>query len=231
MRTLFATLLAFWIWIPVALTEITLDQIDSIRAPEGDFAFIVTTESAGDDPLRLEVLVKDSRRSLVRYVEPKGRTLLFVDQDMWVYIAGSRRELRISPRQRLLGGAATADVARLFYADDYAIDAVYDAGNGERTLTLVKKTKKAAYARIELTVEGDKGRPTRAVHYASTGDRAIKTAYFEDYRPVLGRDRPTRFRIVDHLNGDAEITLIYSDFRLEETPENWFNPAYLKRLR
>ena len=231
MRTLLAALLALCVWIPAALAEITLDQIDGIRAPEGDFAFIVTTESANDDPLRLEVLVKDSRRSLVRYVEPKGRTLLFVDQDMWVYITGSRRELRISPRQRLLGGAATADVARLFYAEDYTIDAVDDAVNGERTLTLAKKTKQAAYARIKLTVQGDEGRPIRAVHYASSGDRAIKTAYFEDYRPVLGRERPTRFRIVDHLDGDAEITLVYSDFRFEETPGNWFNPAYLKRLR
>lgn len=209
----------------------SLEQIDEIRSPAGDFAFVVTTESADDRAIKLEVRVKDSQRSLVRYLEPRGRNLLFAGQDLWVHIAGTRREMRISPRQRLLGGAATADVARLTYADDYKIDLVENNGRGHYLIRLVKRSNKAAYSRIDLTVKGEEARLVKAVHYASSGNRAIKTIHFEMYGPVLGRERPMQLRIVDHLEGNAETTLTYSGFRSETTPDNWFNPAYLKRLR
>ena len=223
--------LAIYLSIATALAEVNLNWIDGIRAPTGDFTFTITAESAGDKPVKLEIRVKDSKRSLIRYIEPKGRSMLFVDQNMWIYIAGSRRALRISPRQRLLGGAANADVARLTYADDYAIENIEEVSDGERILTLKRKSKKTAYASIKLTIAGDEGRPVKSVFYTSSGDRAIKTAYFEEYRPVLGRLRPTQFRIIDHLDRDKETILTYSDFRLEETPDEWFNPAYLKRLK
>jgi hypothetical protein len=150
---------------------------------------------------------------------------------MWIYIAGTRRELRISPRQRQAGGAAATDIARLNYSVDYVIDGIEDIGDGRRVLTLKQQSEKVAYASIDLTIEGDEGRPVQAVFYASSGNRVIKTAYFEEYKPTLGRERPTQFRIVDHLDDDAEIILSYSDFKFEETPDNWFNPAYLKRLK
>jgi outer membrane lipoprotein-sorting protein len=227
----FAISFSFVFFITAAGAEITLEEIDRIRSPEGNFIFTVTTASADEKPIKLEVRVKDSTSSLVRYIEPKGRSFLFIDQNMWVYIAGSRRELRISPRQKLLGGAASADIARLAYAVDYVIEAIEDTGDGRRLLTLKRQSKTAAYARIKLTIAGGDGRPIEAVFYASSGNHAIKTAYFEEYRSVLGRERPTRFRIVDHLDGNKETILTYSDFRLEETPDNWFNPAYLKRLK
>lgn len=214
-----------------AYAEVNLNRIDGIRSPIGDFTFTITTESVGDKPAKLEIWVKDSKRSLIRYIKPKGRSMLFIDQNMWIYIAGSRRALRISPRQRLLGGASNADIARLHYADDYVIETTEDTFDGKRILTLKRKSKKTAYASIKLTIAGDEGRPVKAVFYDSSGDRAIKTAYFEEYLPVLGRSRPTQFRIIDHLDRDKETILTYSDFKFEETPDQWFNPAYLKRLK
>jgi outer membrane lipoprotein-sorting protein len=230
MRNLYAVLLLI-LSISAASAEVTLEQIDRIRAPEGNFMFTVTTASEGNKTLTLEVRVKDNQRSLVRYIEPKGRALLFVEDNMWVYISGSRRALRISPRQKLLGGAASADIARLSYGEDYRIEASKAIGNATQVLSLVQKTKKASYGKIELTVMGDEGKPVKAVFYPSAGSRPIKTAHFENYQNVLGRMRPTRFRIVDHLDGDKQTVLTYSDFRFENTPENWFNPAYLKRLK
>ena len=55
--------------------------------------------------------------------------------------------------------------------------------------------------------------------------------YFEGYREVLGRSRPTVLRVIDHLNADEETLIEYSDFALEDTPAAWFQPTYLKRLR
>ena len=224
---------------PVPAQEMTLlEQVDTVRAPDSAFTFKVAVTAPDGDALKLSVRVADRLRSLVRYLEPPrsaGRSLLFIEHNMWVYVPGTRQVLRISPRQRMLGGVASADVARMVYSVDYALDAVEElaeeGGERRRLLTLSRRSKGAAYARITLIAAGEEARPLQASFSASSGRRHLKTMYFEGYREVLGRLRPTVLRLIDHLNGDEETVLEYSDFTLEDTPDAWFQPTYLKRLR
>ena len=218
--------------------ENLLEKVDAVRAPGENFTFTAEITDAKGKRLKMSIRVKDRVKSLVRYTEPArnaGRALLFVERNMWIYVPGTRRALRIAPQQQVIGGVASADIARTVYALDYALDSVAEQAdeNGEsrRLLSLSRKSKGAAYARIELLVGGDEARPLSAVFYASSGNRSLKTAYFEGYREVLGSRRPTSLRVVDHLRGDREILLEYSDFVLEDTPDAWFQPAYLKRLK
>ena len=215
-----------------------LQQVDTVRAPDGAFTFKVAVTAPDGDRLKMSVRVADQVRSLVRYLEPPrsaGRSLLFIERNMWVYVPGTRQVLRISPQQRVLGGVASADIARMVYSVDYALDSVEElpeeGGERRRRLTLSRRSKGAAYARITLIAIGDEARPLRASFYASSGRRHLKTAYFEGYRETLGRFRPTVLRLIDHLNGDEETVLEYTDFTLEDTPDAWFQPSYLKRLR
>jgi len=87
----------------------------------------------------------------------------------------------------------------------------------------------AAYARIDLTIASDY-RPLRAVFYAANGRRKLKTMYFEGYVRVLGRPRPMRLRIVDHMRGNAVTIMKFSNMRLKQTPSAWFQPSFLRRL-
>ena len=215
-----------------------LQQVDAVRAPQRAFAFKVAVTTPEGDAFTLSVRVSDRFDSLVRYLEPPrsaGRSLLFVERNMWIYIPGTRRVLRISPQQRMLGGMASADVARVVYSLDYALDAVEElpehAGERRRRLVLSDRSDGAAYGRIEMLAGGDEARPLRASFFDASGRRHLKTAHFEGYREVLGRSRPTVLRVIDHLNADAETLVEYSDFALEDTPDAWFQPAYLKRLR
>ena len=215
-----------------------LEEVDALRAPRRAFTFTAAITDPDGDELRLSVRVKDRTKSLVRYLEPPrsaGRALLFVDRDMWVYVPGTRRILRISPRQRVLGGVASADLARMVYSLDYRLDAVEEVpeegGERRRRLTLSRKSKGAAYAKIVLIVGGEEARPLRASFFGSADRHHLKSAWFEGYAEVLGRRRPTVLRVVDHLDGDRETRLEYSGFALEETPDPWFHPSYLKRLR
>ena len=141
---------------------------------------------------------------------------------MWVYVPGTRQVLRISPQQRVLGGVASADVARMVFSLDYRLDSVEElAGEGgerRRRLNLSRRSKGAAYARIELLAGGEEARPLEADLFAATGSRRLKTTYFEGYREVLGGWRPTVLRVIDHVKGGGETILEYSDFALEDTP-------------
>ncbi len=205
-----------------------LRRVDEIRAPGSDFAFTVDL-SAGGSSQTLSVSVKDKTKSLVRYVAPakvEGRSILFLGPNMWIYVPGTRRALRISPRQRVLGGVSSADVARTVYSEDYRVAGSEPSGDGH-ALRLEPRVKGAAYARIDLTID-ERGAPLKA-EYFTRGDRKIKTMSFGGYEPVLGETRPTRFVVTDHVEG-GETTMIYSEFREIETPEAWYQPGNLGRF-
>ena len=215
-----------------------LRRVDAVRAPDRAFTFDAAITAPDGDRLKLAVRVADEDRSLVRYLEPRrsaGRAVLFVGRNLWVYVPGTRRVLRISPQQRMLGGVANADIARMVYSADYNLETVEElteeGGERRRRLNLSGGTKGAAYSRIALLTAGEELRPLKADFYASSGRRRLKTAYFEGYREVLGRLRPTVLRLVDHLHAGEETILEFSNFSFEDTPRAWFQPTYLKRLR
>ena len=215
-----------------------LEKVDTVRAPADDFTFIAAVTGPDGERLKLTVRVGGRSKSLVRYLEPRrsaGRSLLFLEHNMWVYVPGTRQVLRISPQQRVLGGVASADLARMVFSLDYGLDAVEElareGGERRRRLSLSRRSKGAAYARIELLAGGDEARPLEADLFAATGRRHLKTMYFEGYREVLGGRRPTVLRVIDHVRGGRETLLEYSGFVFEDTPDAWFQPAYLKRLR
>lgn len=208
-----------------------LQRVDNIRAPGGNFSFSVAVQSPDGSRIDMSVAIRESDKGLVRYVAPAsaaGRSILFVDRSMWVHVPGSRRPLRISPQQQIMGGVSSADVARTVYSKDYSVSGVTASG-GNQVLQLTAKGSGAAYGRIDLTVNRNDA-PQMAVFYASNGTRQLKTVYFEGYKNVLGQSRPTRLRVVDHLGGNAVTTMTYSNFAMTNTPAAWFQPNYLSRL-
>lgn len=227
---------------PLALAEepqAILDAVDKIRAPGENFGFSLKVDNVRADgetrSFGFTVRVKDKVKSLVTYVAPPtadGKRLLLVGQDMWIYVPGTRRAIRISPQQQLLGQVSNADVARVVYSIDYAASAAapykLPDGNGYR-LTLTAKSKDSPYQRIELVVAKPDYRPLQAEFYALSG-RLLKTTYYQDYRSVAGKMRPMRLVVEDAINKSDRTTLNYSDLREMQTPDEYFQKDYLPRL-
>ncbi|MCY3983829.1 MAG: outer membrane lipoprotein-sorting protein [Roseovarius sp.] len=208
-----------------------LEKADNIRGPGPNFSFVSEIQPPEGSPVEVSVSVRENTKGLVRYTRPAklaGRTILYLDQNMWIYIPGTGRALRISPQQRLHGAVSHADIARTAYSSDYVVEKTKVAGNGY-ILELKARTRSVAYHRINLTVDKS-GAPQVAVFHARSGDRKLKSAYFEGYRNVLGMKRPTRLRIVDHLDGDAVTIMIYREFEDSTAPAAWFQPNQLRRL-
>ncbi len=62
--------------------------------------------------------------SLADFLAPanvKGQKMLMIDRNMWFAKPGLSKPVPISPRQKLLGGAANGDIASTNYAGDYKI--------------------------------------------------------------------------------------------------------------
>nr|VFK53680.1 MAG: Outer membrane lipoprotein-sorting protein [Candidatus Kentron sp. TUN]VFK54067.1 MAG: Outer membrane lipoprotein-sorting protein [Candidatus Kentron sp. TUN]VFK55267.1 MAG: Outer membrane lipoprotein-sorting protein [Candidatus Kentron sp. TUN] len=245
MKYLFLILL-FWSQIPWAAPttcsetpQAILDAVDAIRAPGDDFGFSleVTHVRPNKDDLEYEfdVRVKDRTKSLVKYTAPltaRGKLLLMLEENMWIYIPGTRRAIRISPQQQLLGQVSNADVARVVYSIDYRADAMVEekSENTDAYRVTLKPRNNSPYGKIELVVAKSDCRPLKAAFYTLSG-RLLKTISYHDYRDVAGRSRPMQLEIEDAIKKGERTLLDYSNLDIVDTPDSWFQKNYLPRLK
>jgi hypothetical protein len=218
-----------------------LKEVDAIRAPGGSFVFkvSVTVSNAASDGSTarndFEVSVRDEKKSLVAYRSPpslKGRVLLMIERNMWIYIPGTKRPIRISPQQQLTGAVSNADVARVIFGADYDPLSMDDAdkdGVPVHRLRLKAKEENATYSTIDLWVERGSNHPLQADFFTLSG-KPLRSIAYRDYREVLGRQRPTRLDITSTLNTAQVTSLVYSDMELKDTPEAHFQPAFLDKI-
>jgi len=234
-------ILAFWSLQGYCLTaEEILEKVDEIRAPADTFAFDVkVTARKLDSPDLVNcftVYVRGAEKSLVKFVSPasnKGRILLMVGQNMWIYIPGTRHSIRISPQQRLLGEVSNGDVARVVYHLDYEARALQEGTfNGIKCfkLRLKAKTKNAAYDRIILWVEKNSFKPLKGDFYAVSG-KLLKTGYYKNYINILGKERPMVLEIHNELKKGQYSIMEYNNMRLESIPQAYYQKTYLKHIR
>ena len=117
-----------------------VEIIDSYRGlSNAGFSFDITNVSykaARDSRTnKLSVDVK-AANSLVRFQSParqQGRVLLKQDNDMWLYIPGTRKVIRISPAQRLLGETSNADVTGSNFSRDYNANIVTNEADKQQS--------------------------------------------------------------------------------------------------
>lgn len=219
--------------------NVILEEVDAIRAPDTDFVFSLEVESRSDDEVNtsaLRVRVKDSEKSLVVFSDPPdqaGRVLLSVEDNMWIYIPGTSRPIRISPQQRLSGTVANADVSRVVYSLDYdatEIEADTVDGVDAWRLSLERDSDFAAYGSLTLWVRQDNNHPIKAEFFALSG-RLLNTAFYGEYEELLGRERPTVLEVHSAVNTDEVTTMRYYDMAVEVTPDQHFQRSFMTRVR
>jgi len=211
-----------------------LVKVDAIRVPAKTFVFdlkvVINKPDEESDTAELSVRIKDTGKSLVVFKSPpsnKGRVLLMVEDNMWIYIPGTRNPLRISPQQRMMGGVSNADVARTAFSIDYNVESLENEG-GITKMTLAAKTKGAAYKSIDLWIERETFKPVRAEFFALSG-KLLKKAYYKGYKEILGKERPTLLEIHDGIK-ESEISVMeYSNMKIEDTPDAHFQKTFMER--
>jgi len=182
-----------------------------------------------------DTFVKGADRTLVKFmnVDVKGQYLLMLEDAMWIYMPNTRKPIRITPLQRLLGNASNGDVARTRWAGDY--DAKV---KGEETvegvpcyvLDLAARSEGATYNRVELWVRKEDSRPRKAEIYLGSG-KHYKTIFYDSFTTVHGRLLLAQMTITDRLREGSTTTMTFTGYSPREIPEKWFNKDYLEKLR
>lgn len=176
--------------------------------------------------------------SLAEFIAPpkvKGQKLLMLDRNMWFVKPGLSKPVPISPRQKLLGGAANGDIASTNYAGDYEPASMSeDVVNGEECylLDLRSTNKKATYDRIMYWVSKSRLVGVQADFYTVSGKR-FKSATFEYKNKIMVDDKPhpfvSKMVITDAVMQNNVTTMIYGEVTLKRIPDSTFNLNLLIR--
>jgi outer membrane lipoprotein-sorting protein len=196
---------------------------------------ITNYESGKSDEERLyEVSQKGTDKTYVEFMSPrdKGRHLLMLGDDMWIYLPDTSRPVRITPLERLSGDASNGDVARTNYAVDYSPVYVRTEKVGAEecyVLDLTAKRKGSTYQRILYWLRVQDARPVKAEFYLTSG-KHIKSASFDEYLEISGRMQLHKLTLYDEIRHNSHSVLEYTGAAPRELPDKLFNQARTDRF-
>ncbi|MFK7823294.1 MAG: outer membrane lipoprotein-sorting protein [Oligoflexales bacterium] len=201
-----------------------LKEADAIRNPKEDFQMLVTIQSSGGEEKEFKVMTKGNNRTIVETLAPrrdKGRDLLMVDENMWVFIPNLKRTVRVSLNQKLSGEAANGDISRMRWAMDYAAKIV---GSDVKSWTLLLEANKKGltYEKIIAFVEKGSFRPLGAKYLTKSG-KVLKDAEFKAYKLLAGKVRPSQIVIKDAIKKGKFSTIVIKEMSVKSLPSSKFN--------
>jgi len=179
------------------------------------------------------VYLKPGRRSLVLFQSPQeaGQKVLMVEENFWILMPKSRRPLKITPAQKLLGEASTGDIATMTWSEYYdgtVTDPQADyAGTPALRLALTSKVTGTTYANLDLWVERETYAPLAADLYVASGKLAKQARY---YLAGEGKERRvTRMTLLDKIQTNQRTEVKVLSVTAAELADKYFNPMFLVR--
>ncbi len=155
-----------------------------------------------------------------------GQKVLISGKDFWLLMPKSRRPMRITPMQKLLGEASLGDVATLSWSKEYQVATEVTQDNTIK-LELNATNAAASYQRISLTVNATDHFPLSADLYLRSGVLA-KTATFERGQRE-GKLAIVAMSLQDKLQPHSKTVIRYKTVTAVDIPAKVFNPQVLLR--
>ena len=160
----------------------------------------------------------------------KGRATLRLGDNMWLYIPEVGKPMRITSLQSVTGGVFNnADILRIDYTEEYAVESATDEKDGY-LLNLKAKTNDVAYDKLKMWVDKKSVLPTIIRCYAASG-MLIKTLRFKDSKDFGGGiKRPATLETDSPLYKDYKSVMLYANIKKREFPDEVFSLNYLPRV-
>jgi hypothetical protein len=189
------------------------------------------------------VYTRENRESLVLFDSPveAGQKMLMLGDNYWLLMPKSRRPIRITPMQKLLGEASIGDISTLTWSDDYngtwvkqaPLTLVDTDGNSQlidtHLLKLNAKTKGASYATINLWLAEKTGFPIKAELYLQSGKLAKQAEFIKGLRG--GEEKVVAMKLDDQIQKNQQTVIKYTNVTAVEIDDKYYNPAYLSRRK
>ena len=213
-----------------------LRKVDANLQPESFESYrklIDVQPSGARREFLLWTLKKGKDKIAALFLEPaseKGRATLRLGDNMWLYIPGVGKPIRITNLQSVTGSVFNnADIMRLDYHTEYDVRTIEEQA-GAYFLDLRAKTTAVAYDRLKMWVDRKTLLPTRIECYAATG-LLIKTLYFKEPKPFDdGRLRPAILETDSPLYKGYQSYMVYARIKKRVVPDEVFTLDFLPRI-
>ncbi len=215
--------------------ETLLQKVDRALNPESYEMYrkLINIEPDGRKKEFVLFTVKKGRENMIAlFLDPpseKGRATLRLGDNMWLYIPGVGKPLRITSLQSVVGGVFNnADILNLDYSVEYRVErASEDAGR--YLLELKAKSGTVAYDRLKMRVDRTTLTPTEIEAYAASG-LLIKTLRFKDIKDFgNGIKRPATMETDSPLYKNYKSIMLYANIKPRKLPDEVFTLDYLPR--
>ncbi|MBA5761691.1 outer membrane lipoprotein-sorting protein [Vibrio sp. 404] len=247
-KTLFASLLISMMMTTPSKAALNTSQVKQLIETADQFRLgeesarvisVVSLYKAGelDKTRQYNVYSRPNRESLVVFKSSveAGQKMLMLQENFWLQMPKSRRPIRITPMQKLLGEASVGDISSLTWSEDYqgkwlADETAKDINQlpySAHHIELTAKTSSASYQRIELWIEQETSFPIRADLYLRSGKLA-KQAYFargvrDDKLAV------TAMTLLDAIQPTKKTVIKYMSIEPWKLEDKFYNPSFLAR--
>lgn len=224
----FVSLLTSFAWAASDPVEV-LKKVDEIRNPSGSFGMVVDIQSSdSSDISSFEVSLKGNNKTLIKTLQPardRGRNLLMLDENMWVYIPNIKRAVRVSLAQKLTGQAANGDISRMRWSEDYT--PTLESEDDKEIVLFLKANKKGlTYDQLKVWAKKSNFDPIKA-EFLGVNGKVLKTAVYSDFKSMAGRVRPSRMDITDAIKTDSKSTLLIKQMEEKSFSDSLFHQKNL----
>jgi len=187
------------------------------------------------DKTRLYVVyTRPKRESLVLFKSKveDGQKLLMLGDNYWLLMPRSRRPIRITPIQKLLGNASVGDISTLNWSEHYHATLAGTAlltQQGKSVMTnrleLTANIKGETYSRITLWVNQINDFPLKANLYLRSQKLAKEAIFIPDNN--LKPQRILSMILLDRIQPQKKTEIEYQKIEPYQLSAKYYNPAYL----
>lgn len=230
--TIFSILLIFSI-----SPEALLQKIDNARAPENFESIIVMINHYPDGreiQYRMKSISKKDKGTYLEFLSPareKGRKFLVVGDNLWMYVPGVSRIIRLSVKDNFMGSNFTNnDLMKSRFEGDYSPVSIDSTSiKNKYILSLKAKSSSVPYSKIEITVQKNEYTPKLILYYTLSG-KLLRRMELNSIKDFDGYKIPTYMKMENLLTkNNYTIVRLESFIERKNIHNRIFNPDNLKR--
>ena len=227
--------LLFCLVVNTLTPEALLEKIDNARVPDNYEVQITIKNHLAEDrdiEYTIKALVKKDKGSYFEFTAPareKGRRFLLIEDNLWMYVPGMSKTIRLSPKDNFMGtDFSNSDMMQSHFGDNYAAQR-YEELNGKYLLYLEARTPSVPYKRIEIEVNRSDFTP-REVRYYTLSGKLFRRMLLDSIKTFEGEEYPSYMKM-ENLMIESSFTeaTIVSLKKRQDIPNRYFNPLYLKK--
>lgn len=176
---------------------------------------------------------KDRDKMAALFISPpseRGRSTLRLGENMWLYIPGVGRPVRITSLQSVVGGVFNnSDIMQVDYHQEYDVSRIEDQGE-TYLLHLKAKTKTVAYDQLNMWVDKQTVVPTK-IACLTEASMLIKTLHFKEIKDFGGGIvRPAVMETESPLYKGYRSIMLFADIRERELSDEVFTLTFMPNL-